>query len=141
MKPLTHSSSTHSSSAKSLLMKKLLVQFQIQTKHEYPHNYAPSKGFLDWSNQPNPYRSFIGEDAKPLQTLSLNEELILNKAKHLKGFDEIYLEQKGISKESSSEEFLLPSGSVELNEKSLSEFMFYSMSLSATKKYKHNSWR
>ncbi|KAF0978711.1 hypothetical protein FDP41_002531 [Naegleria fowleri] len=140
MKPLTHSSSTHSSSAKSLLMKKLLVQFQIQTKHEYPHNYAPSKGFLDWSNQPNPYRSFIGEDAKPLQTLSLNEELILNKAKHLKGFDEIYLEQKGISKESSSEEFLLPSGSVELNEKSLSEFMFYSMSLSATKKYKHNSW-
>ncbi|KAG2392149.1 hypothetical protein C9374_012401 [Naegleria lovaniensis] len=150
MKPPSSSSSTATSfitsssshqSAKSLLMKKkLLVQFQIQTKHEYPNNYAPSKGFLDWKNQPNPYRSFIGDDAKPLQTLSLNEELILNKSIHLKGFDEIYLEQKGMSNENTASNIHLPSSSVELNEKSLSEFMFYSMSLSATKKYKHNSW-
>lgn len=33
--------------------------YHEQTKHHF-HRYARSAGFLDWANQPNPFRSYEG---------------------------------------------------------------------------------
>jgi len=124
-------------SARHNKLRHLLVQFQNQTKHGYPHQYAPSKEYLDWKNQPNPYRLFRGSDAKAVQRLFLSEEMVTNKACSLCGFDEIYKEQEVVRNHSTDRTFA--NGS-ELNAQNLSLFMFYSMSLSATKSYKNNNW-
>jgi len=42
--------------------------YHEQTKHHF-HRYAKSAGFLDWANQPNPFRSYEGVTAVTLPLL------------------------------------------------------------------------
>src|SRR6266568_3202948 len=42
--------------------------YHEQTKHHF-HRYARSAGFLDWANQPNPFRSYEGVTAVSLPLL------------------------------------------------------------------------
>ncbi len=50
-----------------------VIRYHIQTKHHF-NRYARSMGFLDWANQPNPFRRFAGADLFPLPLLKPDEE-------------------------------------------------------------------
>jgi SagB-type dehydrogenase family enzyme len=48
-------------------------QYHEQTKHEF-NRYARSLGYLDWANQPDPFRRFEGAPVIPLPHLTLEDE-------------------------------------------------------------------
>jgi len=50
-----------------------VISYHIQTKHHY-NRYARSLGFLDWVNQPDPFRRFEGAELIPLPLLTPEEE-------------------------------------------------------------------
>lgn len=50
-----------------------VIQYHVQTKH-YFNRYARSQGFLDWANQPDPFRRFEGTQLIPLPLLKPHEE-------------------------------------------------------------------
>ncbi len=43
----------------------LVLEYHERTKH-YPQRYASSLGYLDWANQPNPFRRYEGATLLPL---------------------------------------------------------------------------
>jgi SagB-type dehydrogenase family enzyme len=45
-----------------------IINYHEATKHHYDR-YARSPGYMDWQNQPNPFRSYIGAPALPLPLL------------------------------------------------------------------------
>ena len=53
-----------------------VIRYHIQTKHHF-NRYARSMGFLDWANQPDPFRRFAGAELIPLPLLKPDEELSL----------------------------------------------------------------
>lgn len=50
-----------------------VIRYHIQTKHHF-NRYARSMGFLDWANQPDPFRRFAGAEPIPLPLLKPDEE-------------------------------------------------------------------
>lgn len=50
-----------------------VMRYHVQTKHHY-NRYARSLGFLDWVNQPDPFRRFEGAELIPLPLLTAGEE-------------------------------------------------------------------
>jgi SagB-type dehydrogenase family enzyme len=50
-----------------------VIRYHIQTKHHF-NRYARSMGFLDWANQPDPFRRFAGAELLPLPLLKPEEE-------------------------------------------------------------------
>ena len=50
-----------------------VIRYHIQTKHHF-NRYARSMGFLDWANQPDPFRRFAGAELIPLPLLKPDEE-------------------------------------------------------------------
>lgn len=50
-----------------------VIRYHIRTKHHF-NRYAKSLGFLDWANQPDPFRRFTGADLIPLPLLRPEEE-------------------------------------------------------------------
>ncbi|MCC6140559.1 MAG: SagB/ThcOx family dehydrogenase [Nitrospira sp.] len=50
-----------------------VIRYHIQTKHHF-NRYARSAGFLDWANQPDPFRRFAGSELIPLPLLKPGEE-------------------------------------------------------------------
>ena len=50
-----------------------VIHYHIRTKHHY-NRYARSLGFLDWVNQPDPFRRFKGAELIPLPLLRPEEE-------------------------------------------------------------------
>jgi SagB-type dehydrogenase family enzyme len=50
-----------------------VINYHIRTKHHY-NRYARSLGFLDWVNQPDPFRRFEGAELVPLPLLMPEEE-------------------------------------------------------------------
>ncbi len=50
-----------------------VIQYHVRTKHQYGR-YARSLGFLDWVNQPDPFRRFEGAELIPLPLLLPEEE-------------------------------------------------------------------
>ena len=50
-----------------------VIRYHVQTKHHY-NRYARSLGFLDWVNQPDPFRRFEGAELIPLPLLTPEEE-------------------------------------------------------------------
>ena len=50
-----------------------VIRYHIQTKHHF-HRYARSLGFLDWANQPDPFRRFEGARLISLPLLKPDEE-------------------------------------------------------------------
>ena len=51
----------------------LVIRYHIQTKHHF-NRYARSMGFLDWANQPDPFRRFAGAELIPLPLLKPDDE-------------------------------------------------------------------
>ena len=45
-----------------------IIKYHEATKHHYDR-YARSPGYMDWRNQPNPFRSYVGAPALPLPLL------------------------------------------------------------------------
>lgn len=50
-----------------------VIRYHERTKHHY-HRYARSLGFLDWANQPDPFRRFAGAELILLPLLEADEE-------------------------------------------------------------------
>lgn len=50
-----------------------VIRYHIQTKHHF-NRYARSLGYLDWANQPDPFRRFNGAQLIPLPLLTPDEE-------------------------------------------------------------------
>lgn len=49
-----------------------IIHYHIRTKHQF-NRYARSSGFLDWANQPDPFRRFEGAQLIPLPLLKPDE--------------------------------------------------------------------
>jgi len=52
---------------------KQVKSYHQATKHNF-NQYAPSLGYLDWANQPDPFRRFTGAPLSALPLLRLDEE-------------------------------------------------------------------
>ena len=50
-----------------------VIRYHIQTKHHF-NRYARALGYLDWANQPDPFRRFKGAQLIPLPLLKPDEE-------------------------------------------------------------------
>jgi SagB-type dehydrogenase family enzyme len=50
-----------------------VIRYHVQTKHHFNH-YARALGYLDWANQPNPFRRFEGAPLVSLPLLTLDED-------------------------------------------------------------------
>ena len=50
-----------------------VLEYHNRTKH-HPRAYANSLGYMDWPNQPDPFRSFSGVDTIPLPHPELKSE-------------------------------------------------------------------
>ncbi|SPP65473.1 SagB/ThcOx family dehydrogenase [Nitrospira lenta] len=96
-----------------------VIRYHLQTKH-YFNRYARSMGFLDWANQPDPFRRFAGAELIPLPLLKPDEEPISP------GYDAIY--RPGA----------VPVQPVTL--RSLSRFFECALALSAWKKGGETEW-
>ncbi|NOS79557.1 MAG: SagB/ThcOx family dehydrogenase [Nitrospira sp.] len=95
------------------------MRYHIQTKHHF-NRYARSTGYLDWANQPVPFRRFAGAELIPLPLLKPDEEPISL------AYDAIY--RQGA----------VPSQSVTV--RSLSRFFEFALALSAWKKGGETEW-
>ena len=93
--------------------------YHQQTKHEF-NRFAKSLGYLDWANQPDPFRRFEGAPLISLPLLTLEEE----------PFSPSY--------ETLFQEASIPSQAISL--KSLSRFFEYALSLTAWKEYNGTRW-
>ncbi len=93
--------------------------YHEQTKHEF-NRFAKSLGYLDWANQPDPFRRFHGAPLISLPLLTLDEE----------PFSPSY--------EALFQEASFPCQAVTL--KTLSRFFEYALSLTAWKEYNGTRW-
>ena len=50
-----------------------VISYHVRTKHHF-NRYARSMGFLDWANQPDPFRRFEGAQLIPFPLLKPDEE-------------------------------------------------------------------
>ncbi len=96
-----------------------VVRYHIQTKHHF-NRYARSLGYLDWANQPNPFRRFEGAELIPLPLLKADEAPVSP------SYDALY--QKGS----------VPCQPVSV--KSLSRFFELALGLSAWKRAGESEW-
>ena len=96
-----------------------VIRYHIQTKHHF-NRYARSMGFLDWANQPDPFRRFAGAELIPLPLLKPDEEPISP------AYDAIY--RQGA----------VPSQPVTV--RALSRFFEFALALSAWKKGGETEW-
>lgn len=96
-----------------------VIAYHLRTKHHF-NRYAKSLGFLDWANQPNPFRRFDGAPLIPLPLLRPDE------APRSPTYEAIYHE--GVV---ASEQPTL---------RSLSRFLELALGLSAWKKAGESEW-
>src|SRR5512141_496098 len=50
-----------------------VIHYHVQTKHHF-NRYARALGYLDWANQPDPFRRFVGAPLVSLPLLKPDEE-------------------------------------------------------------------
>jgi SagB-type dehydrogenase family enzyme len=86
------------------------------TKH-HPHRYARSMGYLDWANQPDPFRRYSGADIV---------ELLVGPRTHEPPYQDIFTAGS------------IPPESI--NRRTISQFFECSLGLSAWKQYGDSSW-
>ena len=96
-----------------------IIHYHIRTKHQF-NRYARSSGFLDWANQPDPFRRFEGAQLIPLPLLKPDE------APLSPAYRAMY------------EQGAVPSQPVSL--RSLSRFFEFALALSAWKKAGESEW-
>ncbi len=51
----------------------LIVAYHQASKHHF-HAFAPGPGYLDWANQPDPFRRYAGAPVIPLQRIAPGDE-------------------------------------------------------------------
>ncbi|HET6516225.1 MAG TPA: SagB/ThcOx family dehydrogenase [Thermodesulfovibrionales bacterium] len=95
---------------------RVVIRYHERTKH-HPHRYAASPGFLDWANEPNPFRRY---EETPLLDLPLGED---DGEVDYRG---LYDRRKNIFRPFSLE--------------NIAKFLELSMGLSAWKSYGGSSW-
>jgi SagB-type dehydrogenase family enzyme len=95
------------------------IRYHVQTKHHF-NRYARSLGYLDWANQPDPFRRYEGARLIPLPLLKPDEEPVSP------FYDSIY--QRG----------LVPTQPVTV--RTLSRFFEFALALSAWKKAGESEW-
>ena len=93
----------------------LVFHYHDQTKHDY-YRYAASLGHLDWDNQPDPFRRFIGSQLISLPLIEVHPSV---------EYDQLF-----------SKKIQARPVSVE----TISALFFYSLALSAWKQYQDTSW-
>jgi SagB-type dehydrogenase family enzyme len=96
-----------------------VIRYHIQTKHHF-NRYARALGYLDWANQPDPFRRFEGAPLVSLPLLKPDEEPVSP------AYDAIY-----------------QAGAVAcqpVNLRSLSRFFEFALALSAWKKAGESEW-
>ncbi len=49
-----------------------MLEYHQQSKHDF-HRYAPGPGYLDWANQPDPFRRYAGAPLVPLDRVPPTE--------------------------------------------------------------------
>ncbi|NGZ94730.1 MAG: hypothetical protein CV089_01125 [Nitrospira sp. WS110] len=96
-----------------------VIRYHTQTKHHF-NRYARSLGYLDWVNQPDPFRRFEGAPLIPLPLLKPDEE------PQSPSYQAIY-EQGAVS-------------SQPVNVRALSRFFEFALALSAWKKAGESEW-
>jgi SagB-type dehydrogenase family enzyme len=96
-----------------------VIHYHIQTKHHF-NRYSRSLGYLDWANQPDPFRRFEGAQLIQLPLLKPDEEPLSPT------YDAIY----GLG--------AVPSQPVSLS--TLSRFFEFALALSAWKKAGESEW-
>ncbi|MGH7146839.1 MAG: SagB/ThcOx family dehydrogenase [Nitrospiraceae bacterium] len=96
-----------------------VIRYHLQTKHHF-NRYARALGYLDWANQPDPFRRFEGARLIPLPLLTPDEEPVSPP------YDAIY--QRGI----------VPTEPVTV--RTLSRFLEFALALSAWKKAGESEW-
>ena len=94
-------------------------QYHQQTKHDF-NRYARALGYLDWANQPNPFRRYEGAPLIRLPLLKPTQNPVSPP------YEELYLPNR-IS-------------SHPLTVESLSRFFEYALSITAWKEYGGNRW-
>jgi len=96
-----------------------VIRYHVQTKHHF-NRYARSLGYLDWANQPDPFRRYEGAQLIPLPLLKPDEE------PSSPFYDSIY--QQGV----------VPTQPVTV--RTLSRFFEFALALSAWKKAGESEW-
>ena len=96
-----------------------VIRYHVQTKHHF-NRYARSLGYLDWANQPDPFRRFEGAQLVSLPLLRPDEEPLSP------GYEAMYEHGAVLS---------LP-----MNVQTLSRFFEYALALSAWKKAGDSEW-
>ncbi|MGC4098800.1 MAG: SagB/ThcOx family dehydrogenase [Nitrospira sp.] len=96
-----------------------IIHYHLRTKHHF-NRYARSLGYLDWANQPDPFRRFEGAELIPLPLLQSGEDPLSPT------YEAIY------------ERGAVPTQPV--NMRSLSRFFEFSLGLSAWKKAGESEW-
>jgi SagB-type dehydrogenase family enzyme len=96
-----------------------VIHYHVQTKHHF-NRYARSMGFLDWANQPDPFRRFEGTQLISLPLLQFDEEPLSP------AYPAIY------------ERGAIPCQPVSL--RTLSRFFEFALALSAWKKAGESEW-
>src|SRR5438067_11643424 len=56
-----------------------VFEYHQASKH-YPHRYAASLGYLDWANQPNPFRRYEGAPLIALEKTPPTDEPLYDEA-------------------------------------------------------------
>ena len=57
-----------------------VIRYHVQTKHHF-NRYARALGYLDWANQPDPFRRFEGAELIRLPLLKPDEEPIAHRTR------------------------------------------------------------
>ncbi|MGD9850990.1 MAG: SagB/ThcOx family dehydrogenase [Nitrospirales bacterium] len=96
-----------------------VTQYHHQTKHQF-NQYARSLGYLDWANQPNPFRRYEGAPLVKLPMLSMEEEPVSP------SYEAIFFPET------------IPTQPRTLH--TLSRFFEYALSLTAWKEYGGTRW-
>jgi len=95
-----------------------VIRYHVQTKHHF-NRYARALGYLDWANQPDPFRRFEGAPLVSLPLLTPDEDPVSPP------YDAIY--QPG-------------AGCQPVNVRTLSRFFEFALALSAWKKAGESEW-
>jgi SagB-type dehydrogenase family enzyme len=96
-----------------------VIRYHLQTKHHF-NRYARALGYLDWANQPDPFRRFEGAELIRFPLLNPDEEPLSPV------YDAIY--QRGTV------------GCQPLTQRTLSRFFEFALALSAWKKAGESEW-
>ena len=97
----------------------MVMRYHDVTKH-HPNRYARSAGYMDWANQPNPFRRFDGAMLVPLPILGPEDEPLSPR------YDDLY------------HPFTVPSAPVTI--RTLSRLFQYALALSAWKQVGEVRW-